>query len=180
MNIFYEDDGAFKVGSILTDSVTSLQAESAQGKRSKIKAANVLLRFAQPGLAEFMTQAEAVAADIDVTFLWECSPPNDFNFTELGTEYFGHAPSPTEAAGTLICLHSSPMYFYKRGKGHYKAAPPDALKSALASAEKSACRPSLRHATQRSWQPSPCRPSWSIGCHNCSTSRTETPSRSRR
>ena len=136
MNIFYEDDGAFKVGSILTDSVTSLQAESAQGKRSKIKAANVLLRFAQPGLAEFMTQAEAVAADIDVTFLWECSPPNDFNFTELGTEYFGHAPSPTEAAGTLICLHSSPMYFYKRGKGHYKAAPPDALKSALASAEK--------------------------------------------
>ncbi len=136
MNIFYEEDGAFKVGSILTDSTTSLQVESAHGKRSKIKATNVLLRFAQPGLVEFMTQAENIAADIDVEFLWECSPPDDFGFNELASEYFGHIPNPTEAAGTLIRLHSSPMHFYKKGKGHYKAAPPEALKSALASAEK--------------------------------------------
>ena len=136
MNIFYEEDGAFKVGSILTDSTTSLQVESAHGKRSKIKATNVLLRFAQPGLVEFMTQAENIAADIDVEFLWECSPPDDFGFNELASEYFGHIPNPIEAAGTLIRLHSSPMYFYKKGKGHYKAAPPEALKSALASAEK--------------------------------------------
>ena len=60
MNIFYEEDGAFKVGAILTDNTTSLQVESVHGKRSKIKAANVLLRFAQPGLEEFMAQAERV------------------------------------------------------------------------------------------------------------------------
>ncbi len=136
MNVFYEEDGAFKVGSILTDNTTSLQVESTHGKRSKIKAANVLLRFAQPGLIEFMTQAEGIAADIDVEFLWECSPPEDFGFNELASEYFGHEPNPIEAAGTLIRLHSSPMHFYKKGKGRYKAAPPDALKSALASAEK--------------------------------------------
>ncbi len=144
MNIFYEEDGAFKVGSILTDSITSLQVESTHGKRSKIKASNVLLRFTQPGLLELMTQAESIAADIDVEFLWECSPPDDFGFNELASEYFGHAPNPIEAAGTLIRLHSSPMHFYKKGKGHYKAAPPDALKSALASAEKKRLQAALQ------------------------------------
>lgn len=144
MNVFYEEDGAFKVGSILTDNTTSLQVESAQGKRSKIKAANVLLRFTQPGLIELMTQAENIAADMDVEFLWECSPQDDFGFNELASEYFGHAPNPIEAAGTLIRLHSSPMHFYKKGKGHYKAAPPDALKSALASAEKKRLQAALQ------------------------------------
>jgi exoribonuclease-2 len=136
MNIFYEEDGGFKVGSILTDNTTSLQVENQHGKRSKIKASNVMLRFAQPGLSEFMTRAEAVAADMDVQFLWECCPPEEFGFDALASEYFGHAPDSVEAAGTLIRLHSAPMYFYKKGKGHYKAAPPDALKAALASAEK--------------------------------------------
>lgn len=144
MNIFYEEDGAFKVGSILTDNTTSLQVESTHGKRSKIKAANVLLRFAQPGLTEFMTQAENLASDIDVEFLWECSPPEDFGFDALATEYFGHAPSPVEAASALIRLHSSPMHFYKKGKGHYKAAPPEALKAALASAEKKRIQAALQ------------------------------------
>jgi len=136
MNIFYEEDGGFKVGNILADNTTSLQVENTHGKRSKIKSANVMLRFEQPGLAEFMSQAEGVAADIDVEFLWEASPAEEFNFDVLTEEYFGHAPNPVEAAGALIRLHSSPMYFYKKGKGRYKAAPPDALKAALASAEK--------------------------------------------
>jgi exoribonuclease-2 len=136
MNIFYEEDGAFKVGSILADNTGSLQVENAHGKRSKIKAANVLLRFAQPGLSEFTAQAESLASGMDVEFLWECSPPEEFGFDQLAAEYFGHAPTPVEAAGTLIRLHSSPMHFYKKGRGRYKAAPPEALKAALASAEK--------------------------------------------
>jgi exoribonuclease-2 len=136
MNIFYEEDGGFKVGNILADNTTSLQVENSHGKRSKIKSANVMLRFAQPGLTEFMTQAEQVAADIDVDFLWEASPQEEFGFDALAKEYFGHEPSPIEAAGALIRLHGSPMHFYKKGKGRYKAAPADALKAALASVEK--------------------------------------------
>ncbi len=136
MNIFYEEDGGFKVGSILADNTTSLQVENTHGKRSKIKSANVMLRFAQPGLAEFLAQAEAVSADIDVDFLWESCPQEEFSFDVLAQEYFGHVPTPVESAGTLIRLHSSPMHFYKKGKGRYKSAPPDALKAALAGAEK--------------------------------------------
>ena len=136
MNIFYEEDGGFKVGNILADNTTSLQVENTHGKRSKIKSANVMLRFAQPSLSEFLAQAEQTAADIDVDFLWEASPPEEFEFATLAQEYFGHVPNPIESAGALIRLHGSPMHFYKKGKGRYKAAPPDALKSALASAEK--------------------------------------------
>lgn len=136
MNIFYEEDGGFKVGNILADNTTSLQVENTHGKRSKIKSANVMLRFAQPGLAEFLAQAEQVATAIDVDFLWEASPADEFEFGALAQEYFGRAPTPVEAAGVLIRLHGSPMHFYKKGKGRYKAAPPDALKAALASVEK--------------------------------------------
>ncbi|MEO8331437.1 MAG: ribonuclease catalytic domain-containing protein, partial [Gallionella sp.] len=136
MNILYEEDGSFKVGSIMADNTTSLQIESVSGKRSKVKAANVMLRFNQPDLAEFMPQAEAIAGGVEVDFLWECCPPDEFGFEQIATEYFGHVPSSLEAAAALIRLHTAPIYFHKKGKGRYRAAPPDVLKAALAGAEK--------------------------------------------
>ncbi len=136
MNILYEEDGNFKVGSIMTDNTTSLQIESVSGKRSKVKAASVMLRFTQPALGEFISQAESVAADIETEFLWECCPPDEFGFEQIAAEYFGHTPSSLEAAAALIRLHGAPIYFHKKGKGRYRAAPPEVLKAALAGAEK--------------------------------------------
>lgn len=136
MNVFYEEDGGFKVGSILADNTASLQIEAPHGKRSKIKAANVMLRFAEPPLGEFMERAQRAADGIDLDFLWECCGAEEFGFETLGSEYFGRAPNAVEAAGLLIRLHSAPMYFYKKGKGRYKAAPEDSLKAALASGER--------------------------------------------
>ena len=136
MNIFYEEDGSFKVGSIMADNTTSLQIESLSGKRSKVKAAHVMLRFTQPALSEFMAQAEALSDTIDVDFLWECCPPDEFASEQIAAEYFGRSPNALEAAATLIRLHGAPIYFHKKGKGRYRAAPPDVLKAALAGAEK--------------------------------------------
>ena len=136
MNILYEEDGSFKVGSIMADNTTSLQIESLSGKRSKVKAANVMLRFTQPALAEFMAQAEALSESIEAEFLWECCPQDEFGSEQIAAEYFGHTPSALEAAAVLIRLHSAPIYFHKKGKGRYRAAPPDVLKAALAGAEK--------------------------------------------
>ena len=136
MNILYEEDGAINVASVMADNTSSLQVETPHGKRSKIKAANVLLRFETPGIAGFMEAAEAAAADLDPIFLWECSGTEEFAFVDLGREYYGHAPSPVEAAATALKLHTAPMYFYKKGKGRYKAAPEENLKAALASEEK--------------------------------------------
>ena len=136
VNVFYEEDGGFKVGAVLSENDASYQVEAAHGKRSKIKAANVLLRFETPGLTAFMSSAEENAAAIDLDFLWEVAPRDEFGYSELGADYFGHAPSAVEGAALLMRLHGAPMYFYKKGKGRYKAAPEDALKAALASIER--------------------------------------------
>ena len=137
MNVFYEEKGSFKVGMILSSNMTSLQVEAPYGKRSKIKIASVLLRFDEPLISVFMDCAEKLAGDIDINFLWDCCNCDiEFHSNSLATEYFGHSPSPVEAAAVLIKLHSSPIYFYKKGKGCYKSAPSLALESALISQKK--------------------------------------------
>ncbi len=135
MNVLYEETGSFKVGAVLVESDASLQVEAPHGKRSKIKAANVLLRFESP-LAELLAKAEALAADIDTDFLWQCCGEAEFGFLDLAREYCGHAPDPLEAAAILLKLHAAPMYFYRKGRGRFRAAPPEVLKAALASVEK--------------------------------------------
>lgn len=136
MNVFYEEEGDFKVGAILADHDTSLQVEAPHGKRSKVKASAVLLRFDGAGLAHFMEEARKLAEGMDVDFLWQCCGQDEFAFDTLARDYFGRAPTPAESAGLLVKLHGAPMYFYKKGKGRYKAAPPEALKAALASVER--------------------------------------------
>ena len=61
---------------------------------------------------------------------------DEFSYDVLARDYFGHAPSALESAALLLRLHGAPMYFYKKGKGRYRAAPADALKAALASVER--------------------------------------------
>ena len=137
MNVFYEEEGDFKVGAVLADNDTSLQVEAPHGKRSKVKAGTVLVRFSGGSLADFMGEAQKLAAGMDVDFLWQCSPQEEeFSFETLAREYFGRAPAPAESAALLMKLHGAPMYFYRKGKGRYKAAPEPALKAALASVER--------------------------------------------
>lgn len=135
MNVFYEEDGSFKVASIMSESPAALQVESLSGKRSKIKTNNVLMQFETP-LAGFMEAAQSEAENLEIDFLWECCGEPEFAFEDLASEYYGKKPTPVEAAATAIKLHSAPMYFYRKGKGRYKAAPADILKLALAAVER--------------------------------------------
>jgi exoribonuclease-2 len=136
MNVFYEDEGTLKVASVLADHVSSLHVETPHGKRAKIKAHHVLLKFERPTLHEFMSQAQDVAAELDADFLWECAGSDEFDFTALAREYFGDTPNDRETAGLLMRLHSSPMHFYKKGRGTYKPAPKEALEAAKRSVER--------------------------------------------
>lgn len=135
MNVFYEEEGSFKVASIMTENPGSLQVESLSGKRSKIKSANVLMQF-DGSLSGFMESAQQEAETLDTEFLWECCGEPEFGFEELAKDYYGHQPSSKESAAVAIRLHAAPVYFYRKGKGRYKAAPPDTLKAALAALEK--------------------------------------------
>ena len=69
--VFFEEDGAFRVGTILAETPAAFQVEASHGKRSKIKAGNVLLRFDGQPLGAFMPQAQKLADEIDPQFLWE-------------------------------------------------------------------------------------------------------------
>jgi len=136
VNVLYEDSGAFKVATVLADSDSTLQVEAPHGKRAKIKSKDVLLRFPEPGALELLAQAEALAGGIEADFLWQCCGTEEFGFADLAREYCGRAPSAVEAAGILVKLHSAPMYFYRKGRGRYRAAPPETLRAALDGIEK--------------------------------------------
>ena len=136
MNVFFEESGDFKVGAVLSQAGEAYQVEMPSGKRTKVKSRDVLLQFDKPSPAELLEQAKAIALEVDLEFLWEVAGQEEFGFAELGAEYFGHAPLPFEAAGLVLALHNAPIYFYKKGRGRYKAAPEQSLRAALAGIEK--------------------------------------------
>jgi exoribonuclease-2 len=134
--VLFEEDGAFRVGTILSEAGASFQVEAAHGKRSKIKATSVLLRFDGQALAAFMPEAQRLADEIDPQFLWEVCGGSEVVFDALAADYFGHRATPVEATAVALRLHASPVFFYKRGKGRYLAAPEENLKAALAGHER--------------------------------------------
>lgn len=138
--VLFEEGGNFRAATVQADQTTSLQVELPGGKRQKLKAAQVLLRFKDPSPAQLMPMAEPLAADMDPAFLWECAPESEFSMTDLATDYYGHTPSAVESTALLLGLHNAPVYFHRRGKGVFRRAPPDILKAALAGAEKKRLR----------------------------------------
>ncbi len=136
VQVLYEEEGELKVGAVMAQAPASLHVESPHGRRSKIKAASVLLEFEQPSGAELLAQAARFAEGVEIDFLWQCCGTHEFAFRDLARDYVGKAPTPVEAAGVLFALHSAPVYFYRRGKGRFQAAPEATLKLALAAVEK--------------------------------------------
>lgn len=135
-HVLFEEDGTFKAGTILSDAGASLQIESATGKRTKVKATSVMLRFNEPSPSELMQRAQHEATEVDLDFLWECAPQDEFEFTALARDYFGEAPTAVQCAALLLRVHSAPVYFYRKGKGRYRPAPPDTLRAALAALDR--------------------------------------------
>jgi len=152
MQVLYEEEGDVKVGTVLAQAPASFQVESPHGRRSKVKQGNVVLTFESPSAAELLEQARHYADDLDIDFLWQCSS-GEFDFRSLARDYVGREPSAVESAGVLLKLQSAPMYFYRRGKGRFQAAPAETLKLALASQEKK----KRQQAQAESWTQSLCR-----------------------
>lgn len=135
MNIFYEESGQFKVAAVVQKNDATYQVDTQHGKRTKVKANNVFAEF-NGDMAAFLENAQAQAADIDTDLLWEVCGEEEFTAEAIAEEYYGHAPTKTELAATLIALYAAPMYFYKKAKGVFKAAPEETLKQALAAIER--------------------------------------------
>ena len=136
MHALFEDSGKFFAGRILSEAESSAQVELDSGKRVKVKAANLLLKFEKPAPAELLAQGQALAESIDLPLAWEFAPEGEFGFADLARDYFSEHATLTEQAAALFRLYEAPHYFRRAGKGRFRKAPAEILQQALAAIEK--------------------------------------------
>ena len=51
------------------------------GKREKVRADRVLLHFPRPQPSELLTEAQKLATEVDIEFLWECAGDSEFELS---------------------------------------------------------------------------------------------------
>lgn len=131
MYLFFEEDGSFKAGTVLSQAGNSYQVELPTGRRTKIKTSHVFFTFESPQPTDLVQQAQAVQAELDPAFLWEVAPDEEFTYEAIAKDYWSETVSPVQKAAMLFALHSNPVYFYRKVRGSYKRAPADILQKAL-------------------------------------------------
>ncbi|MES2959170.1 MAG: RNB domain-containing ribonuclease [Pseudomonadota bacterium] len=136
MYALFEDAGKFHAGRVMTEADSSAQIELDSGKRVKVKAANLLLKFDQPAPADLIARAQALSQDIDLDLAWTFAPEAEFGFADLAREYFSAKAGAEEQAAALFRLFEAPHYFRRLGKGQFKKAPEDIVKAALLGIER--------------------------------------------
>ncbi len=136
MFALFDDAGKFHAGRVMSETDTSMQVELDSGKRVKVKASNVLLKFDQPAPAELMSRAQALAGEIDLDLAWEFAPEGEFGFAEFARDYFDAKAGADRQAAALFRLFDAPHYFRRIGKGQFKKAPEEIVRSALLAIER--------------------------------------------
>ncbi len=136
MYALFEEAGKFQTGRILSEAESSAQIELESGKRVKVKAANVLLKFDKPSPADLMRDAQALSPSIELDLAWEFAPEDEFGFADLAREYFSSQATLTEQTAALFRLYDAPHYFRRAGKGRFKKASAEVIAQALAGIEK--------------------------------------------
>jgi exoribonuclease-2 len=136
MFVLFEEAGKFQAGRVLAEAEASAQVELDSGKRVKVKAANILLKFEKPAPAELLREAHALASTIDLELAWEFAPEDEFGFADLARDYFSDKATLAQQAAALLRLFEAPHYFRRAGKGRFKKAPAEILQLALAAIEK--------------------------------------------
>ena len=136
MYALYEDAGKFHAGRVMSEADSSAQIELDSGKRVKVKAANLLLKFDQPAPADLIARAQALAQDIDLDLAWTFAPDAEFGFADLARDYFSAKAGVEQQAAALFRLFEAPHYFRRLGKGQFKKAPEEIVKAALLGIER--------------------------------------------
>ena len=136
MYVLFEEAGKFMAGRVMSEAEASAQVELDSGKRIKVKAAQMLLRFDKPAPAALLAEAGALAQTIELDLAWEFAPDEEFGFAELAADYFSPPTTPPQQAAALLRLFEAPHYFRRAGKGRFRKAPAETVQQALAAIEK--------------------------------------------
>ncbi len=136
MYVLFEEAGKFMAGRVMSEAEASAQVELDSGKRVKLKAAQMLLRFDKPAPAALLAEAAALAQTIELDLAWEFAPEEEFGFADLATDYFSAGPTVVQQAAALLRLFEAPHYFRRAGKGRFRKAAAEIVQQALAAIEK--------------------------------------------
>jgi len=132
----FDEAGKFLAGRVMAEAESSLQVELDSGKRVKVKAANVLLRFDKPAPADLIAGAQRLAQEIDLDLAWEFAPDEEFGFADLARDYFSADAGADHQAAALFRLFEAPHYFRRAGKGRFRKASEETVKAALLGIER--------------------------------------------
>ncbi len=127
MNVLFEEDGAFKAGTVLADNDTSLQVETTSGSAPRSRPPTCCCASPSPRPPPCWRAPKRRRKASTRNSCGRCAARRSFAFDELAREYYGHTPLPVEAAAILLRLHAAPIYFHRKGKGRFRKAPPDIL-----------------------------------------------------
>ena len=140
MYLLYEEGGDIKIATVQSASgagdAESWQATSLSGKKIKLKAKEVWLRFEKPEAQTVMDQASALSKEIDLQFLWDCAPEEEFGLLDVSKEYFGDQAAIPQQVSLAIALQSAPVFFRRKGRGRFQRAPLEQLQAGLAALER--------------------------------------------
>ncbi len=140
MHLLYEEGGDIKVATVQSASgsgdTESWQATSLSGKKIKLKAKEVWLRFEKPEPQALMDEANILSKEIDLQFLWDCAPDEEFGLVDVAQEYFGSQASIPQQTGLAIALQGAPVFFRRKGRGRFQRAPLEQLQAGLAALER--------------------------------------------
>jgi exoribonuclease II len=140
MNLVYEEGGDIKIATVQSASGTgdaeSWQATSLSGKKIKLKAKEVWLRFEKPEAQAAMDEATSLSKDIDLQLLWDCAPEEEFSLVDVSEEYFGAQATIPQQVSLGIALQGAPVFFRRKGRGRFQRAPLEQLQAGLAALER--------------------------------------------
>jgi len=140
MNLLYEEGGDIKIAAVQsatgTGDAESWQATSLSGKKIKLKAKEVWLRFEKPEAQAAMDEALVLSKDIDLQLLWDCAPEEEFGLVEVSLEYFGSQATIPQQVALAIALQDAPVFFRRKGRGRFQRAPLAQLQAGLAALER--------------------------------------------
>ena len=108
MFVLFEEAGKFQAGRVLAEAEASAQVELDSGKRVKVKAANILLKFEKPSPVDLMRDAQALAQSIELELAWEFAPDEEFGFADLARDYFSDKATLEQQAAALLRLFEAP------------------------------------------------------------------------
>ncbi len=140
MNLLYEEGGDIKIATVQSASgsgdTESWQATSLSGKKIKLKAKEVWLRFEKPEAQAVMDEANTLSKEIDLQLLWDCAPDEEFGLVDVSLEYFGAQATIPQQVSLAIALQGAPVFFRRKGRGRFQRAPLEQLQAGLAALER--------------------------------------------